>query len=231
MKKLLLFTTAALIATPVAATADMALRLQDGALVQDFFSAPGASSFTGPTDFAFGDFTISNITGSTTPSTTAPVLLSTNTLDLQSTDIGSHVLDIFVTGNNLLFPTGINNTFSGFTSVSLSDGWTSSLSTLLDTGNGNFTGSLVDSIVFNGNGISTFSNNQTALADFGTGPYSITAHYQITTNGTGQANSGIQFAAAAVPGPVVGAGLPGLIAAGLFMVGLAKRRRNRSAQA
>lgn len=36
---------------------------------------------------------------------------------------------------------------------------------------------------------------------------------------------------AAVPGPIVGAGLPGLIAAGLFMVGLAKRRRNRSAQA
>jgi hypothetical protein len=31
---------------------------------------------------------------------------------------------------------------------------------------------------------------------------------------------------AAVPGPVVGAGIPGLIAAGMFMVGLARRRKN-----
>jgi opacity protein-like surface antigen len=31
---------------------------------------------------------------------------------------------------------------------------------------------------------------------------------------------------AAVPGPIVGAGIPGLIAAGMFMVGLARRRKN-----
>jgi opacity protein-like surface antigen len=34
---------------------------------------------------------------------------------------------------------------------------------------------------------------------------------------------------AAVPGPVVGAGIPGLIAAGMFMVGLARRRKNAAA--
>jgi hypothetical protein len=41
-------------------------------------------------------------------------------------------------------------------------------------------------------------------------------------------NQALGFAVNAVPGPVAGAGIPGVIAAGMFMVGLAKRRRQRN---
>jgi len=227
MKKLLL-ATVALVALTATASADMALRLQEGALVQDFF-APGQTSFSGPANFAFGDFSISNITGSIFPSTTAPVLLSANTLDLQSTATGAHTLDIFVTGSGFTSPTGFVNTFSGFTNVSLSSGWTANLSTLLDTANGNFTGSLLDNVSFSGDGITTFASNLTALADFGGGPYSLTAHFQILTDGVGQANSGIQLAASAVPVPAVGTGLPGVIAGFGAIYAWGKKRARKKA--
>lgn len=38
----------------------------------------------------------------------------------------------------------------------------------------------------------------------------------------------IEPAVAAVPGPIAGAGIPGVIAAGMFLLGLAKRRRQRT---
>ena len=38
-------------------------------------------------------------------------------------------------------------------------------------------------------------------------------------------NQALGFAVNAVPGPVAGAGIPGVIAAGMFMIGLARRRR------
>ena len=153
--------------------------------------------------------------------------MSANTLDLQSTVAGPHTLDIFVTGNGLTDPLGLNNAMSGFTAVSLSNGWTANLSTLLDTANGNFSGALLDSISFVGNGVSTFANNQTTAANFGTGPFSLTAHFQIVTTGTGQANTGIQIAAG--PVPAVGAGLPGVIAGfGALYAGARSGGRRRS---
>jgi hypothetical protein len=223
MKRLLLLATVALVAFTATASADMALRLQEGALVQDFISAPGQSSFSSTPNFAFGDFIISNVTGSVTPSTTAPVLLSANTLDLQSTATGAHTLDIFVTGNNITSPSGLLNLFSGFTNVSLSNGWTANLSTQADNGNGNFTGTVLDTVSFGGDGITTFASNMTALALL-TGPYSLTAHFQILTDGVGQANSGIQIAANAVPIP----GAVWLFGGGLAGLGAMLRRRKQS---
>ena len=58
-------------------------------------------------------------------------------------------------------------------------------------------------------------------------------NYYLDISGTGGGTSGyggnIATSAAAVPGPVVGAGAPGLVAGAMFLFGLAKRRRNRSA--
>ena len=55
--------------------------------------------------------------------------------------------------------------------------------------------------------------------------------YFLSISGTGGGTSGyggnITTAAAAVPGPVAGAGIPGIIAAGMFLVGLARRRKQQ----
>lgn len=209
MKKLL-FATVVLLALSATASADMAVRLQEGALTQDFFSAPGTTSFTAQ-NVAFGDFLISNISGASSPSTQAPVLLSTNSLDIQNTATGPHILQVFITGNNLTSPTGLVDAFSGFTSVTLSNGWIATLQSLVDPGNANFTGNQIDQTTFTGTGVGTFAQTLFNTVDFGAGPFSLTAHYSIATNGIGQANSGIQIGAVPVPGPIVGAGLPGLL--------------------
>jgi hypothetical protein len=60
------------------------------------------------------------------------------------------------------------------------------------------------------------------------GTFNASLHFDITTNGlAGESNTGAALAAAAVPGPIVGAGLPGLVAA-LGWLGFGRFRRKRS---
>jgi len=59
------------------------------------------------------------------------------------------------------------------------------------------------------------------------GTFSIGEEYIITTDGAGTFNAGINTAA--VPGPIVGAGLPGLMAACGGLIALARRRRQKRA--
>jgi hypothetical protein len=231
MRKLLL-ASAALLALTVAASADATMNAQlvEGATVQTFLGAPGQSTFT--SSGTIGDFTISNITGSSVGSTQSPTVLSTNTLDIQNLGTGAHVLDVFITANGLTDPNGVQNLFTGFTNVILSAGWVVHLESLFSAANAMFAGSLLSETTFTGDGSPTvFGANGTALGinlGDGSSPYSLTAHYTITTDGVGQANSGVNVSALAVPGPIVGAGLPGLIAgfSGLLgWVGWKRRRR------
>ncbi len=221
MKKLLL-STAVLLATVVAAAAgSINLQLQEDANAPVVFLGGGASSFSS-TNQAFGSFNIVNITGSTQPSVFSPVFLSTNTLDVQNVADGPHTLQIWITGNDL-GNQGLHAITSQFTNVTLTPGWSVTLETLYSATNQMFGGTQLNTTTFNTAPNSTSGNS---VANFD-GNFSLTAHYTITTTGLGQANSGIDISA--VPGPVVGAGLPGLIMACGGLLALARRRRQKVA--
>lgn len=221
MKKLLLSTAFALAmsVSAMAGTMNLMLDQDSGTFTQTNLGAPGQSTFTA-TNAAFGNFNIANITGSTTGTINAPLLLTSNTLDVQQTgNLGPHRLDVWISANDLTAPLNLVDMFSGFTNVALSNGWIVNLETLLSTSNEMFTGALVASDTFIGallpNVFASTSNDQ---VDFGSGPYSLTAHYTIFSNGPGEANSGITVAGVeATPLPAAawmfmgGAGLGGFL--------------------
>jgi len=231
MRKLLL-ATATLLAMSVSAmagTMNLMLDQDSGAFTQTFLGAPGQSTFNA-TNASFGNFNIVNITGSTTPTTSAPILLTSNTLDVQTTTTTAHTLQVWITANDLTSPIQLVDFFSGFTNVALSNGWSVTLESLVSTTNQMFAGTQLATDTFVGGVIPTvFASNFNDQFDVGDGPYSLTAHYTILTDGLGQANSGITVSGVeATPLPAAvwmfGGGLAGLGAL------LRRRKKQQSAE-
>jgi hypothetical protein len=216
MRRLLLTTTALLLAcaSTQAATVSFQAREDGGA----FTTIPTPNSFSTVGPVTFGDFLVSG-TGATQGAAVAPTILSAQTIDFQTTSATGHTLDFNVFGNGITGLTGLALLASHFDATALSAGWTATVSTDIN-------GTIINTGTFVGpqSGGSDFTLNGFVLPSV---PFNASVDFHIVTNGVGGANLGGALAASAVPGPIVGAGLPGLIAAGMFLVGLGRRRRQR----
>lgn len=202
MRKFLLATAALLASTAIASAATITFTAQEDGGATTTVPTPNASSSIGPV--SFGDFTIL-ATGSTngTGGVLPPFLLQGNTISVQQTVAGSHTLNLNVLGIGLTSPTGLTALLSGFDATGLSAGWVATISTDIN-------GIVIDSSTFTG---PISGGHDAAFGAFNlTSPFNASVDFHIVTNGEGAANlGGALSAAVAVPGPIVGAGLPGLL--------------------
>ena len=169
---------------------------------------------------AFGTFLLNNVQGTGAPFVADPNF-GTSSLDASGSTAGT--LHVYITDQGVPGPIGSLASF--FTSNTLTNGWTVTEATYIDSANGVFTTSgatvtLLDSESFSAIG-STQSSKTVSLP---AGTYSETVEYTINANGVGSANSTVDIAP--VPEPATyatfGVGLLALASMGF----VAARRRS-----
>jgi hypothetical protein len=184
---------------------------------------------------AVGQFSLSGSWAASSGSSNAD--FATQSIDATLTDASGGILTVLVTASNLqqLGPLSFASSFT--TNAGLPTGWTVREQTWFSA-----TGGVLAAGVGPGNTLLADTGNLGAGATVGPIPfnatalapgYSFTEEYIITAlpcvSGSGQCNfnNTIDLAVAAVPGPIVGAGLPGLIGGGLLV--FVRRRRRQLA--
>ena len=179
-------------------------------------ATPGNAGVIG---IGFGGYQVNNISATATPLLTSPNM-DTSALDVSGGT--SNVLDVFITESGLTSPSSAFNAFSSLTSNVLTSGWTVELAFYIDPADGIYStpaAGVIDSNTFSAIGTQT----STSSISGGAGPYSITAEYVITPNGSlGASNATADLTN--VPEPATFALL------GIAAVGATVLRRNRQAR-
>ena len=215
MRKLLLATAVTLVlSTPAWADNIVLTATVDGIVVDTFTSINGNLNVT---NASFGPFfNLNTLTINSATFLAPPGFLSTNTLDVNQSGTGDHTLVLDIQAQGLTGPSALTDLLSEFSVTGLTSGWTGREQTFI---NGT---ALSDTGIFTANS----SADDTAVMFLGN-PFTAEAVYTITSDGVGRFNGGIDISA--VPGPVVGAGLPGLLVGCVGFAFLARRRRNVAA--
>lgn len=220
MKKLLLATVFALAVSPALADTISISGSVDGVNFGPLTSPIGTLNILNQS-VGSGIFNLNTITINSESFLAAPGVLSTNTLNVQQTNTGSHDLVLDITAFGLTGVPGLTNFLSSFSVTGQSSGgWFAREQTFI---NGN---PLADTGIFSAVADSAFSVDPALIGS----TFNAEVIYSIHSIGAGQFNGGIDISVAAVPGPIVGAGLPGLLA--MFgMGGVWWKRRKQLATA
>jgi hypothetical protein len=215
------------------ASADIIIGLQEGAgpitpltcAICPPNTAVIAQQFGGAANNDFGVL----VTGIGSPPLTLPALLNTSLNVVVNEGGAGKTLNVYVTEFNNVLPLGSNFFGNTLTVNNLDAGASVTLAAFQDNANGMFTttpGGTVTSLgshTFTGPlGADTFGPVLTGIAI--TTAYSVTTLYSFTANAGSSSNATIDVT---VPGPIVAAGLPGLFAACIGLIGLARARRRR----
>ena len=183
-----------------AAKSDLYIGLQiDNDTITQVASDPHNAVWSG----LFGPFAVDNVSG-----TDLVNLIDSQSLQVTTKGSPGHEFKVYVTATD---QDGTGPVQSSFTSQTLETGWTETLSSWFDPGNGIF--ALTQQL-----GSETFSAIGTSIQYATAGLGSITTLYKLTAPARGAANATIQVAAIPEPSTL------GLLGAALFGMGVLRRR-------